>query len=61
MVVITFENTSQAFYFCMEIFDTGINLENSEQKRVDYNYLIGIKNKTTIIIKNSAKCDFAKN
>ena len=61
MVVITFENTSQAFYFCMKIFDTGKKHEKPEQKRVDYNYLIGIKNKTIIISKNSAKCDFAKN
>ena len=34
-VVVTFENTSQAFYFYMEIFHSGTNFENPEQKRVD--------------------------
>ena len=34
-VVITFENTSQVFYFYMKIFHTGPNFEKSEKKRVD--------------------------
>ena len=34
-VVVTFENTSQALYFYMEIFHAGTNFENPEQKRVD--------------------------
>ena len=34
-VVVTFENTSQALYFYMEIFHAGTNFENPEQKRVN--------------------------
>ena len=34
-VVVTFENTSQEFYFYMEIFHTGTNFEKPEQKRVN--------------------------
>ena len=35
-VVVTFENTSQEFYFYMKIFHTGTNFEKLEQKRVNY-------------------------
>ena len=34
-VVVTFQNTSQVFYFYMKIFHTGINFEKPEQKRMD--------------------------
>ena len=34
-VVVTFENTSQKFYFCMKIFHTRTNFEKPEQKRVN--------------------------
>ena len=34
-VVVTFENTSQVFYFYMKIFHTGTNFEKPEQKRMD--------------------------
>ena len=34
-VVVTFENTSQQFYFYVKIFYTGANFEKPEQKCVD--------------------------
>ena len=34
-VVVTFENTSQVFYFYMKISHTGTNFEKPEQKRMD--------------------------
>ena len=34
-VVVTFENTSQVFYFYRKIFHTGTNFEKPEQKRMD--------------------------
>ena len=44
----------------MKILHTGTNFGKPEQKRVDETYLVGIKNKTIVISKNSAKCGYAK-
>ena len=44
----------------MKIYHAGTNFEKPEQKRVELNYLIGIKNKTIVISKNSTKCGFAE-
>ena len=45
-VVVTFENTSQVFYFYMKIFHTRTNFEKPEQKCVNLTYLVDIRNKT---------------
>ena len=45
-VVVTFENTSQEFYFYMKILHTRPDFEKPEQKCVNLTYLVGIRNKT---------------
>ena len=60
MVLVTFENTSQEFYVYIKIFHSRANFEKPEQKRVNETYLVGIRNKTTLISKHSTKCIFAQ-
>ena len=60
-VVVTFENTSQEFYFYMKILHTRPDFEKPEQKCVNLTYLVGIRNKTVAISKHSTKCSFTKN
>ena len=55
----TFENASQLFYFYMNTFYNGAKFETPEQNRVNYIYLVGIKNKFIIFSKNSSKWGFA--
>ena len=61
-IVVTFENTSQEFYFFTKIFHTGTNFEKTGTEACGLRtYLEVFKNLTIVISENFTKHGFAKN